>query len=926
MAGSLSGPATRAAAQESGTTTDTGVMRVVDQTSWVGPAGRFVLRLDVSALPADTRIGLTVHFKVNSRARFDATTRGEQLGSTIRAFGPRPVGDLAPAIDGSVTLAIPVTPAYPVPEGGVVLTAPGVYPVVVEATDAAGETVEELVTYLVRLDDPDPASAALAVGVVVPLTAEPGVALDGSPYLPDETTNALERRIDVLANSTTPLTLLPAGGSLTSLAARDPGGTEAVQKLATALGRRQLLGAPYVPLDLGAWVQSGLTDDVATQYRAGAQATEAALGSTPDGRTAVLDRSVTPAALDTLQQMGVESVVVPSGQLEPASGRVAGVTFTELFDVSTANGTLLRAVAADDELADRLAGGGDAILAANQTLAELAVLHLDRSREGQGTALIVRDGTNPDALATLLAGLTGRDGADSGAPGAPMIAPVTLDDLAVGVDAAVTISRGNTTTLVRTYQSDPPASLGTYPEDLRQADRSLAGLVSLVPDDQERQRQVEQSILTSGWRTFGPAERNAYLGAAEASIEATTNEIVVPAQQVVTLTSRSGKVPLNLENRLPYPVRVRILLSSAKLDFPEGAVIEQELDAATTTRLDLPVTTKASGAFPLDVTIRSADGSLPVTTTRFTVRSTAISGVGLMLSIGAGLFLLVWWARHFRTARRARGNSSLLTPASHPSRVSTLRPRPNQRGIDDSESTSSPTARATSPRPRPTRSDIGVVPLTIRFGDEEFVDREQLSVEDFYAKMASTGLLPETAAPVPGRVRAGFRAAATAGADAVVCINLSSELSATMQSAQTAARALEGELDVRVIDSLSITGGPRHHGPRRRRAAADGADADDVEALVAGLVARTEVFGALDTLENLKKGGRIGGAQALLGSMLSIKPIIDITDGAVEEAGKQRTRKPSPRVAARHAVRGGRHRAALACSTARHPTSTSSST
>ena len=73
----------------------------------------------------------------------------------------------------------------------------------------------------------------------------------------------------------------------------------------------------------------------------------------------------------------------------------------------------------------------------------------------------------------------------------------------------------------------------------------------------------------------------------------------------------------------------------------------------------------------------------------------------------------------------------------------------------------------------------------------------------------------------------------------------------------------------------------------------DGASADDIEALVESLVARTHVFGSLDTLDNLKKGGRIGGAQALIGSMLSIKPLIDISTGEVQEAGKQRTRKKS---------------------------------
>ena len=190
-----------------------------------------------------------------------------------------------------------------------------------------------------------------------------------------------------------------------------------------------------------------------------------------------------------------------------------------------------------------------------------------------------------------------------------------------------------------------------------------------------------------------------------------------------------------------------------------------------------------------------------------------------------------------------------------------------------------------------TARGIGVVPLRIRFGTEEYVDREQLSVEDFYAKMAATGLLPETAAPSPGRFEQEFRAAADAGADAVVCINLSGELSATVQSARTAARAFEGDLDVRVIDSLSLTGGLGTMVLDAAAAAAEGADADTVEQLVQSMIGRTEIFAALDTLENLKKGGRVGSAKALLGSMLSVKPLIRITDGAVSEAGKQRTRR-----------------------------------
>lgn len=186
---------------------------------------------------------------------------------------------------------------------------------------------------------------------------------------------------------------------------------------------------------------------------------------------------------------------------------------------------------------------------------------------------------------------------------------------------------------------------------------------------------------------------------------------------------------------------------------------------------------------------------------------------------------------------------------------------------------------------------IGVVPLSIRFGTDEYVDREELSVERFYALMESTGLLPETAAPSPGRFEQEFRAAAAAGADAVICINLSSALSATMQSAQAAARALEGSVDVRVIDSRSITGGLGTMVLTAAESAAEGADADTIVKQIEAMIPRSDVYGALNTLDNLKKGGRIGGAQAMLGSMLSVKPMIRIVDGAVEEAGKPRTRK-----------------------------------
>jgi DegV family protein with EDD domain len=184
---------------------------------------------------------------------------------------------------------------------------------------------------------------------------------------------------------------------------------------------------------------------------------------------------------------------------------------------------------------------------------------------------------------------------------------------------------------------------------------------------------------------------------------------------------------------------------------------------------------------------------------------------------------------------------------------------------------------------------VEIVPLSIRFGDTEYVDRRDLTPAEFYARMAESPVLPETAAPSPGAFEQAFRGALDDGADAVVCITISSGLSATMQSAENAARALP-DADVRIIDSRSITWGLGSQVTAAARAAADGASADEVAALVTGMVPRTRVYGALDTLDNLRKGGRIGGAQAILGSLLSVKPLIDISTGVVEEAGKPRTR------------------------------------
>ncbi len=185
---------------------------------------------------------------------------------------------------------------------------------------------------------------------------------------------------------------------------------------------------------------------------------------------------------------------------------------------------------------------------------------------------------------------------------------------------------------------------------------------------------------------------------------------------------------------------------------------------------------------------------------------------------------------------------------------------------------------------------IEIVPLSIRFGSDEFIDRVDLTTAEFWQRSAASPVLPETAAPSPGLFEQTYRALIADGATGIVVISLSGGLSATLQSAELAARAVAGEIDIAVIDSNSVTLGLGIIAAACARAARGGASLADVTALAKDLSSRTKVWGALDTLDNLKKGGRIGGAKAMLASVLSIKPIIEVRNGKVEEGGKQRTR------------------------------------
>ncbi len=203
------------------------------------------------------------------------------------------------------------------------------------------------------------------------------------------------------------------------------------------------------------------------------------------------------------------------------------------------------------------------------------------------------------------------------------------------------------------------------------------------------------------------------------------------------------------------------------------------------------------------------------------------------------------------------------------------------------------------------RHGIAVVPLDVRLGDLGPEETRGFSGEEFWDACSKVSTLPETSAPSPGAFRDAFAKAADEGASGVLCVTISSDLSATYQAALAGAEELADRIPIEVVDSRSATMGEGMLVLEavRQAASAESAESDEsaqsagrVALAAAGTRAQIEkitTFGALDTLENLRRGGRIGSAQAFFGSLLSIKPVIEVRDGHVQPESKQRTRSRS---------------------------------
>ncbi len=183
---------------------------------------------------------------------------------------------------------------------------------------------------------------------------------------------------------------------------------------------------------------------------------------------------------------------------------------------------------------------------------------------------------------------------------------------------------------------------------------------------------------------------------------------------------------------------------------------------------------------------------------------------------------------------------------------------------------------------------ITVVPLNVHFGDQVFRDHVDLTTDEFFRRLKASSQLPRTSQPSVGAFEAAYRKLLEGG-DEIVSVHLSSKVSGTFNSALMAAQSVgDGKIDV--VDSLSTSMALGFMALEAANLARAGRDRQTVAECLRGLVAKARVICVVDTLTYLERGGRIGKARALLGSLLNVKPILQLKDGEVVPLGRARGR------------------------------------
>ena len=593
---------------------------------------RFTLRLPAT-VTSGSRIEFLLHRRVASRDSFRAIADHFAEPGVIDSVSV----PLFRAVRGNGTLSFDVL-INTVKSGAndLYLQQTGIYPLTINAYLASGELLASTLTFLDRRDVTTP-DQNVPTSVFASLTAPASHSEDGTIAIDDQARIAVQQFTQFLSTVRSPVTLQVQPELLESLAnSPDPYDNGLFERLRTALSGRGITIAPYLPVDVAAFVHDGLASELTAQIDLGEKTLNRLLpGVTIHRSTWVAHDSLDEGSVTALSRLGINSFIMLPGAVEETQReKAAGYLSRPSGDANTT----MSLISADDALASTIdSPSDDTVRVGIRVAAEV----LSRRDE------LVAEGGSPNDIRLMVASSTG-DIADpalmasatsylANSPG------ISLQDLG---GLQVVNERFPATVF-------PPATdrtLGGLRAPLSQTRRELAAIGSMLPEgDPRRDTWSELLAVASASNTVNPSD---YINGLRSELRRLTGAVTLVTPGTVTLSSRNGSIRLQLRNAEDATLLVRVVVNSPKVTF-SGQPDVVELLPGSTTDVKISLRARTNGRFPISVRVLTPSDQVQVVSPAVvTARVTAVAGLGQLVSITLLLVLLAWWWTSRRRTQR----------------------------------------------------------------------------------------------------------------------------------------------------------------------------------------------------------------------------------------------------------------------------------
>ena len=646
------------------------ISSLISQDQYVAGVENSLIRFSIALSGRDpestasTKLVITSYRPVDTRQEVRDASSGN-LPSTVDTVIVD-VSDLRDAATGRVDVAIPIEMGVRTKDA-LQMSATGLYPVSIGLQEDKSVT-SQIVTFVERLpqDVTSPLPREnLQIALAGTLNSSVSLQPDGTTVVSDETRSIVTDTISALeALPNTPISLSIRPELIDALNNSSDEDIALLSRLQASTSL-QLLPSTYVDVHPDELVAQQRSDVFTTQLRLGEDVLAAGLPGKSVNRDAWLQTTtLLSEGAQLLRNLGIRTaVLLADSQKTTANGISLFAEPTRLVELKLSNSDRMVAAFADIHLSEAITRGsrepvGGAYLVAQQILAELKtarseIIDREETMFGRGLILATDSGELPSlALMTALVSTVASQ---------PDMGFVALDDLL----GTMTVS----------VMDGLPISFELPVADVpkTQADTSLSefaarvnGFSTMLPDGDERPKLWRRIVNILPASDLTPSQANAYIYAVDTELAAIGGSIVTPSTTTFTLGGRDSSIRLSLRNDNQTDLLVRVNLTSSKLTLPTDDQVVT-LPAGTTTLVEIPVTAKSNGRFPVTLQLFTPLGDITVgSPAKFSARVNALAGLGQLFTGIALLLLLSWWIHHLRREHQRRQFDSDDSVDRHP--------------------------------------------------------------------------------------------------------------------------------------------------------------------------------------------------------------------------------------------------------------------